>query len=227
MATKINTISDLLSYINDRINKLDLIIVCGYDNVGKGMILDLLSSKYKVFHPDYKFICEHVSKEDRWTYFMYFLDILQTFKSSFQTETPLVFDRSSLCGSVYNNNPYIAKMYASKLKDLNVLHVLVTCDKPTYVKLSEVRNNDTKFNYEDYLIYTERYKSYMNLLDISYVEYNNIYDETLGNYLSKVCGGCSHFKNNMCINPRGIKSNKYDSERCEFTNDAEVQDVEM
>lgn len=218
------SLSSLKDYIFN--NHYEFVVVCGYDNVGKGFIVDNLFQDIAVFHPDYSLICDQVNKSGRWSFFMYFLDMYNQLKSSVSLKSPLIFDRSSLCGSVYNNDCRIAVEYAKKLKDIRALHILVTVEsREDYNKFIDVRSVGDPPSYEDYLVYTERYKNYMDLLDIDYVIFVNSYNEDLGEFLTKVCGGCSHYKSGKCINANsGREEVSYDEERCQYSNDKEVQD---
>lgn len=221
---KLYNITSVKSYLKS--NNYEFIIVCGYDNVGKGFVIDSLFQDIAVFHPDYSLICDQVSKSGRWSFFMYFLDMYNKLKSSLDLKNPLVFDRSSLCGSIYNEDYRIAYEYAERIKDIKALHILVTVpSKEDYYSLSNTRDNETKVRYEDYLVYTERYRCCLELLGLDYIEYVNSYDKTMGEYLQKVCGGCSHYKSGKCSNPKsGLVSISYDTERCEYSKDKEVQD---
>lgn len=218
------SLSDIKNYIYS--NLYEFVVVCGYDNVGKGFVIDSLFENIPVFHPDYSLICDQVSKSGRWSFFMYFLDMYNQLKPSIKLNNPLVFDRSSLCGSVYNEDCKIAVEYSKKIKNIKAIHVLVTvASKEDYYKLSNVRDSETKVKYEDYLVYTERYRCYMDLLGIDYIEYVNTYNEDLGEYLSKVCGGCSHYKSGKCVNEKsGVDKVSFDTERCKYSQDKEVQD---
>ena len=228
MSTKFiaKDLNSLHEYIRN--NNYDFIVVCGYDNVGKGFIIDNLYENVPVFHPDYSLICDQVKQSGRWSFFMYFLDLYSQLKSSISLNNPLIFDRSSLCGSVYNEDCKIAIEYANKIKSINVLHILVTVpSEEDYYKLSNVRDNEAKFKYTDCVKYTERYRCYMDLLNLDYIEYENSYDPDLGNYLSKVCGGCSHYKSGRCINNKsGIDKVSFDTERCKYSSSKEVQDLD-
>lgn len=226
MSTKLKTdnLNVLRNYLENK--NYEFVIVCGYDNVGKGLLIERLFQDIPVFHPDYSLICDQVSKSGRWSFFMYFLDMYNKLKSSINLNHPLIFDRSSICGSVYNEDCKIAIEYAKKIKDIKAVHILVTvANEEDYYKLANVRDSETKVKYEDYLVYTERYRCYMDILDIDYVEYVNSYNEDLGKYLLKVCGGCSHYKSGNCVNDKsGRTVVSFDTERCEHSKDKEVQD---
>jgi hypothetical protein len=166
---------------------------------------------------------------------MSFLDVLNTFKDNIHIDAPLIFDRSALCGAVYNNDASIARDYAEKVKSHEPLHVLITCDsRENYEKLLAVRGSSTSITYEDYLVYTERYRCYLEAFELPYVEIVNIYDENSGDLLSKTCEGCSHFKymvmsgemsdEGLCDLHKIYISR--DHARCEQTSEPDIQDKE-
>ena len=230
MTTKIYSEKEsLVSFIEEVKSNYDLIVVCGYDNVGKVYVENIISNGKPIFHPNYSLICKNVNKEGRWSFFMYFLTILNTFKDSIIKDKPLLFDRSSLCGAVYNNDIDIAREYSKMIKDFKVLHILVTCEEESYLKFCSVRDSDIKESYDLYKIYTERYRNYLNIFNLAYIEYINKYDEDLGNKLSSTCGGCKHFKDGVCIN-RNVtdkSSISYKSKRCIYSKDKGVQDINV
>lgn len=223
---KFNSIVSIKNYLKE--SDHDFIIVCGYDNVGKGFVIDNLFEDIPVFHPDYSLICDQVSKSGRWSFFMYFLDMYNKLNPSIDLNNPLVFDRSSLCGAVYNEDYKIALEYAERIKSINALHILVTVpSEEDYYNLCDTRDNDESVNYQDYLVYTERYRCCLNLLGLSYVEYVNSYNKELGSYLTKVCGGCSHYKSGKCVNSNsGLVDVSFDTERCQYSKERGVQDNE-
>lgn len=213
----------------------DLAIVVGYDNVGKGMVLDSLREFYStdgrdvpVFHPDYTITGKHTPPEGRWTYFMYLIDFLAKMRDTFNVKYPMLIDRCALCGAVYNIDGSIAEDYANRLKasKLSVIHILVTTDEYSYNKFQEARGSDQKFSYEDYIFYTRLYREYLNKYNLPYVEFNNKVDIGIVEEYKGLCITCGHWKTNKCINPNGRKDATWDMIKCKHSNEKEVQDIE-
>lgn len=203
------------------------IIVCGYDNVGKGRLLTELRRHYKLYYPDYDLICKATSQKDRWTYFMYFLDIYSKLNWSLSIRDSVVFDRSAICGAVYNKDESIAIMYEGYMKDIDHIHVLVKCTKEDYEKLQEVRDSEVKFTYEEYLIHTELYEYYFETYELDYVVFNNEYDYNYGEFSKHTCLGCSFNKYGNCTNKFSGRDKISDTEiRCDRYRDKEVQDID-
>lgn len=214
----------------------DFIIVVGYDNVGKGLVLDsvreFLNTKctfeVPVFHPDYTITGKHTPPEGRWTYFMYLTDFISKMRETFAVRCPMLIDRCALCGAVYNIDASIAEDYASRLTNskLSVLHILVTTDEESYYKFQESRGSDQKFTYDDYKFFTRLYKEFLDKYHIPYYEFNNAYDDTYADSVKGLCITCGHWKTNKCINPNGRSDTTWDMIKCKHSSDKEVQDID-
>lgn len=208
-------------------NNYKLVPVCGYDNVGKGNLLKKFNKINPIFYPDYELICNTVPKDKRWTYFMYFLDLYNKFGRVLRNADIMVFDRSAICGAVYNNDESIAELYSKLVNNLSICHILIKCTESDYYKLQDVRDSDTTFEYSTYLEYTNRYEYYFNKYNINYVIFNNVYNEDLAYNSKYSCGGCSFNKYGICTNKySGREKVSDDMLRCDHTSEKEVQDLD-
>lgn len=222
---------DLLDFIYN--NRFDAIVVEGYDGVGKGRILDMISSTLSVtpYRPDYEFWQKYgLRPQDRWKISGFFWEIYNHFHLD-SMGTPLLFDRGILSGAVYNNDPNIAKDYKSLLKGRRVLHILVDCDIESYVKFCKVRNpniteEDISLECQKFVEYQRRYKEYLKLSKIIYCVYMNTYDKDIADTLASTCEGCGHYSYGRCRHPNnhGFRVNPLQT-RCSLTYDKEVQDI--
>lgn len=195
-----------IDIINTRIKRYNLAIFCGYDNVGKNHIMDIIAKKYKynIFNPDYNFINKFLPVNEMWSFFMYFLMIYKSMDNP-KVDSPLLISRDVLCGAVYNNDETIMKEYSEIINKINHIHILIKCSKESYINLLKVRNPRITYfkilnEYENYLKYTERYENYLNKYNLPYIVFNNEYNEITGEHNKKICGGCDYFKENKCIN---------------------------
>lgn len=204
------------------------IMVCGYDNVGKGSLITELGKTRDIFYPDYNLICNSVDKSKRWSYFMYSMDMFNKIYKSIKINKQVIFDRCALCGAVYNNDENIAKKYSEYLnRSIKSIHVLVECSESDYYKLQNVRGNSTTFTYEEYLAHTNRYLEYFDKYDIDYVIYTNKYNKKYASDSMTTCRGCSFNKYGKCTNDNnyGNKVNN-NQPRCEYSLQKEVQDID-
>lgn len=221
---------DLLGWVTTS----SYVIVVGYDNVGKGLVLDslkeFLDDKYgediPVFHPDYSITGKHTPPEGRWTYFMYLIDYLQKMKKTFSTRIPCLIDRCALCGAVYNIDGGIAKEYADRVKGMNLIHILVETDEDSFYGFQDVRGSDQKFTYDDYKFFTRLYEEFLRKYDLPYYIYENHYDKDFATKSLNKCATCGHWKTDRCVNPNGNPAATKDSPRCSHANEKEVQDLE-
>lgn len=170
MILKLNNLEGLCNLISDK--KYDMIIFVGYDCVGKNYIMEETRKMYKsitnveptIFNPEYTFVDKYVPLKYRWTYFMYALTVIKEMKVKY--ECPLLVNRSSLCGAVYNGDDSIFSEYIYQISNLNVLHVLVVCSYDQYKKNKKSREEEmTPDDVSKFYEYTNRYECYMKMLD--------------------------------------------------------------
>lgn len=213
---------------------LDAIVVEGYDGVGKGRLLELLSDSYGAaipYRPDYNFWQNYdLRKEDRWKISGFFWDVFSHFYQT--SDRMMLFDRGVISGAVYNNDRSIAEAYRALLKDdLTVLHIIVVCDSErTYKDLQSVRNPELTEDeldemFRNYEIYTSRYFEMLDLAQVNYVIYENKFIDKLGSVYSHTCGGCGHYSSGSCQHPKFLHEKRsVFSPRCEYSLEKEVQD---
>lgn len=205
----------------------DAIVVEGYDGVGKGRLLNYLSEKLGIYpyRPDYNFWQSYgLSQKDRWKISGYFWDIFSHFNNT-SGSCSMLFDRGIISGAVYNHDESIALNYKSLLRDMKVLHILVTCDEEDYYKFSGIRDSQTPANYQLYETYTNAYKKMLDIAGVDYIIYENHYDESLAKSLSETCEGCGHYNYGICRHPSINKEVDKNSLRCRHSIDKEVQDA--
>lgn len=226
MIEEIREIEDLLFYVE--FLEPSIIVVEGYNGVGKSRVLEFLSSKYGtgIYRPSYDNWAKLLPASYRWAIFASFVDVVKQLRLEFQTP-PLLFDRGFFSGVVYND-PNLADYYKSVAGDLNILHILVTCSEDSYSKFLSVRSSDKDLKYEDCFRVTGAYRSAMSRAGAHFVEFLNIYDEKIGRNHQDTCRGCSHYNigDSCCKNP--VYQNKRvspDTPRCENSAMREVQDL--
>ena len=126
----INSEKELLEYITSH-SSLDAIVVEGYDGVGKGRVLNVLANYYQVvpYRPDYNLWQKYDHRKiDRWKVSGFFWDVYSHFNQGRRNfSAPMLFDRGVISGAVYNKDDNIARDYKKLLRDMRVLHILVTC----------------------------------------------------------------------------------------------------
>lgn len=229
----ITTDFDLLCYVSN--NRYDAIVVEGYDGVGKGRILSMLSEEFNVipYRPDYNFWMRHDHRyADRWKVSGFFWDVFSHFFKNYTLSKPLLFDRGVISGSVYAKDESIAKDYKALLRDMKVLHILVVCDKEDYYNLVKVRfpdtdEDDTAEMWEEYLEYTNKFIKSLELAEVEYVVFKNTFDDDLAKTLSHTCEGCGHYSYGFCRHPSmNCKVDKTE-DRCLLSQDKEVQDINV
>lgn len=206
----------------------ELIVVVGYDSVGKGTFIEQLAHALDIdiFYPDYNVISKYTPREGLWTYFMYFLDWMSKISGSYYFRKPVIVDRSSICGAVYHQDLQVAAQYAEYLKKINIMHILVTCSEEDFNKFKQVRGDKgDQTNYQEYKEITQRYQDYMDKFGLQYIEYQNRYDPEYGQLAKQTCAGCSFNKYGVCHHPANdlLEVNNY-TPRCEHYRDKEIQD---
>lgn len=225
----------MIELLDEHFKDYDAIVVEGYDGVGKGRILNLLSKHYNVkpYRPDYSFWIRHDHRyADRWKVSGFFWDVYSHFnRHSDKDKVPMLFDRGVISGAVYAHDTSIAKDYKTLLRDMKVLHILVCCTKEDFMKFQDIRGLQLdKLEKERLWRECEEFTlEFLNCLDIAGVRkliYYNRFDESEAERLSNTCEGCGHYSYGSCTNPIVIKTSvNSDSVRCEHYSDKEVQDI--
>lgn len=208
---------------------LDAIVVEGFDGVGKGKVLNLLAEIFGVtpYRPDYNLWQKYDHRPiDRWKVSGFFWDIYRHFREIHSTSAPMLFDRGVISGAVYNRDYAIAEDYKNLIKGMNVLHILVICREEDYYKFMEIRGVDRSESesFDVYLEYTKRYIDCFNIAEADYMVYENYFDESESERLSKTCAGCGHYSYGWCRHPDKNMRVSGDSPRCSESNEQEVQD---
>lgn len=227
---EISSESNLLSTINDIIWDYDALVVEGYDGVGKGRLLNILSAILDVtpYRPDYNLWQQYDHRpQDRWKASGFFWDIFSHFYHR-NSSTPLLFDRGILSGAVYNNDMSIARDYPNLLRDMKVLHIIVTVpSEEEFIKLQEIRDKNyvhTPENWENCLEYTNRYIKALEISGLDGVIYYNRFLDSESDRLAKICEGCGHYSYGWCRHPDNNCLVDKDQPRCILSEDKEVQD---
>lgn len=225
----------LLDYISSY-GHLDAIVVEGYDGVGKGRVLNLLSNVYSVvpYRPDYNLWQKHDHRyKDRWKVSGFFWDVYSHFMEGHERNgSPMLFDRGVISGAVYGHDHTIAEDYKKLLRDMKVLHILVICDKDDFIKFQGVRGiqveSDEIASYqEEYESFTREYVECFNIAGVDYLVYKNEFIEDEADILSKTCAGCGHYSYGICRHPYINRKVNPDNERCFLSKDKETQDMEV
>ena len=226
----IKTEQGLLEYIS-LCSPLDAIVVEGYDGVGKGRVLDLISDFIGVvpYRPDYNLWQKHDHRYlDRWKVSGFFWDVYSHFfRNNENLNTTMLFDRGVLSGAVYNHDDNIAVDYKKMLRGMKVLHILVTCSEEDYKNFADVRDSMSPAHYAICKDYTFEYRRLLELSEVDYVVYENHYNQELAKQLSMTCGGCGHYSYGYCQHPDVYKKVNSTDRRCEFSRDEEVQDRDV
>lgn len=214
----------LESFINRNYWKYDAIVVEGYDGVGKGRVLEKISELIGVvpYRPDYNLWQKYDHRlTDRWKVSGFFWDVFSHF--DFIPRKPMLFDRGVISGAVYAEDKRIVKDYKTLLRDMRVLHILVTCSESDYEKYQELRGSRLA-DYSVYEEYTQRYKEYLEDAGVIYTIYENKYDEGIAAEVADTCAGCGHYSYGDCRHPDINSKVDGHRKRCEKSKDKEVQD---
>lgn len=163
-------------------NKYRFIALVGADGMGKTYLADALQTQgAAVYHFDKEFFYNGTGKKKQYFYNLFFWDVWSKLKTNLEIIRPLVWDRTALCGAVYNGDLSVLKEYQERLKGERVLHVLV--DGTGIIEdVLERRHPDwsdwEKSQYIDRAkLYTNRYEGYLrNCSELDWVIYKNMYD---------------------------------------------------
>ena len=143
----------------------------------------------------------------------------------------MLFDRGVISGAVYNDDLEIARDYPKMLRDMKVLHILVTCDEESYKRFQRSRftkyldEDDLECMWLEALNYTRKYEICFKEAGVEYIVFENQYDDSLSR-LSETCEGCGHHSYGYCRHPDKNCEVDPKSLRCELAEDMEVQDLD-
>lgn len=226
LTCKFNDIKELLHYTE--IVMPDIIVVEGYNGVGKSRVLESLQEYYNVgvYRPAYNGWTNALPKHYRWSIFASFVDVINSLHLTNFEGPPLLFDRGFF-SAIYNDVDLI-KYYKDIIKDLKVLQILVTCDEESYYKFLSVRDSKKTLSYEDCSKFTEEYRKAFSSVSATYVEFLNSYDESIGKIHASTCRGCGHYNigDSCCKHPAQMnKEVSPHDPRCSLSKDKEVQDI--
>lgn len=218
---------DLIMKLSNHYREVDAIVIEGYDGVGKGRVLNALSTYYRVtpYRPDYNLwqMFDH-RNIDRWKISGFFWDVFSHFNQ--HMDKVMLFDRGVISGSVYNDDMTIAMHYKEMLRDMKVLHILVTCSPEDYVKFCKARNpgyTESQLIEEcnKFADYTDRYIEALEMAEVDYIIYYNRFDDSVDN---SVCMSCGHYSYGICRHPQINDYVNGNDPRCNLSKDKEVQD---
>ena len=139
----------------------------------------------------------------------------------------MLFDRGVMSGAVYAHDDSIAEDYKKLLRDMKVLHILVTCNEEDYYIFAGVRNSISNTDYRLCEDFTREYKRLFELAGVDYLVYENHYDPSLLEKLSNTCGGCGHYNYGYCRHPDINSKKDSNHPRCKLSQDKEVQDNDV
>ena len=124
----LNTLKNSISEINP-----DVIIVEGYNGVGKSRVIDYLQNLLDVhaYRPDYVGWFRKVPRDSRWIASLAFLDIVKN--QEFKLDHKLLLDRGFLSGAVYNNDMELAIVYKDFLFNCGTFNMRIRGEVKLYL----------------------------------------------------------------------------------------------
>ena len=213
--------------LTELVNQYDVIVVEGYDLVGKSTVIERLRVDIgaKIYRPDYNYWQgHHLPKQYRWVIGAGFFDGLSS--RAFDLNSKLIIDRGILSGMVYTT-PSAGKGYKELLQrtGLKVLHLLITTDRESYEHFCSCRNTEEHVPYEVVVQKSKLFLDYANLLGLDFVTVSNKYDESYARLYAGKCASCGHYSYGVCTHPmRSGTPVDPSQERCDLSKDKEVQD---
>lgn len=203
-------------------NKYHVVVVEGYDCVGKGRVIEELSKKLgaKVYRPNYNFWESHaLPRSFRW---VIGASILDYFSNTVKPDEHIIFDRGMMSGAVYNDDFELLIGYRDLIENLKVLHVLIEASSQSRKKFEEIRGE--KPDPTKYLRYQHMFEDLIVCYKLDSYLFVNEYEEEYAKSVEETCQSCGHYSHNKCNNPKHVKSVKPTDPRCEDSKDKEVQD---
>lgn len=225
-----------MSTLTDLAKGYKIIVVEGWDCVGKSFILDSLSKSLgaPVYRPNYNYWQDHQLPQSlRWMIGAGIFDLISS--KSIRIENQLLIDRGILSGMVYTS-PAVGVGYKDLLDSFprvedgfpvnyNVLHVIVSTDEDSFNKFNELRGSGVKSDYATVAMKTQLFIDYARLLKLNYIKVMNKYDLGYAEKVRDKCGSCGHYSYGKCKHPSqdGKRVTPF-QDRCELSKDLEVQD---
>lgn len=226
----------MMEDIRDTVSKYKIIVVEGWDCVGKSFVIDNLSRSLgiPVFRPNYNYWTDHRLPQNlRWMIGASIFDMISS--KCVHIENKLLIDRGILSGMVYTS-PAVGIGYRDLLasfpkvndgfrENYNVLHLIIGTDEQSFKKFNEMRGKPENFDYATVASKTQLFIDYARLLGLNYVKLMNTYNEDYASRVRDKCGSCGHYSYGVCRHPLtpGKTVNPFDA-RCSLSNDLEVQD---
>jgi len=226
--------TNLIGFVND----YKIIVVEGWDCVGKSFILDNLSRSLgsPVYRPDYNYWRDHqLPQSMRWIIGAGIFDAIAS--KSMHIENKLLIDRGILSGMVYTS-PAVGIGYKQLIdsfprkgrdgfnEDYKVLHLIVGTDEESFNKFNEMRGpGGIRTDYQTVAQKTQLFIDYARLMGLEYIKVMNKYDPQYAERVKGKCGSCGHYSYGVCKNPAklGQRVSAFNT-RCEYSNELEVQD---
>lgn len=223
--------------LQDIVKKYKIIVVEGWDCVGKSFILDNLSKSLgaPVYRPNYNYWQEHRLPQNlRWMIGASIFDLISS--KSVHIENQILVDRGILSGMVYTS-PSVGIGYKNLIdsfpkttdgfdQDYKVLHLIVCTDEDSFNKFNEIRGaGGIKTDYQTVAMKTQLFVDYARLLGVDYIQVVNKYDQMYADKIKDCCGSCGHYSYGICKHPDrlGERVSPY-QKRCTQSGDLEVQD---
>lgn len=186
MNKPLKTYNDLRVLYHEALaHEYEFIALVGADGMGKTYLSDQLKDMGSpVYHFDKEFFYQGTGKEKQYYYNLFFWDVWEQFRSSVAVAHPMVWDRTALCGAVYNGDLQLLEEYERRIKDARILHVLVD-GMGIIGDVMDRRHPDwdswdrSKY-FDRAVLLTSRYEGYLHLTNLHWVKFINSYNtETL------------------------------------------------
>ena len=211
----------------EKILEYDIIVVEGYDGVGKTTFIRGLLPQINgiMYRPDY-YYWESLNFPKKYRSFIgaSILDFLSSVPKN-PGDPPIIFDRGVLSGMVYTN-PIVGKNYQYLISKSGrkVLHLIISTDEESYHKYAEMRGSDTELApFSEVEKKTLDYITYAELLGLDYEVVSNLYNQDYADKSVDKCGSCGHY----CADGYCSLLHKYvefSTPRCSRSSTKEVQD---
>lgn len=226
------------SNLIDILKDYKIVVVEGWDCVGKSFILDNLSRSLgsPVYRPDYNYWQDHdLPNGLRWLIGASLFDAIAS--KSMHIENKILIDRGILSGMVYTS-PAVGVGYKQMLdrfpragydgfdENYRVMHLIISTDEESFNKFNELRGpGNIHTDYTTVAIKTQMFIDYAKLLGVDYLKIMNRYDPIYAEKIKDKCGSCGHYSYGQCKHPNkcGLRVSPYQA-RCNVSNDKEVQD---
>lgn len=208
-------------------NDYRIVIVEGYDCVGKGRVINYLRQRLPdnyYYRPPYHTWAKLVDKTSRWAICATMMEMFQTFGYPFHT---LILDRGSVCGAVYHPTEALKETLPNIFDGLSIFHILVVTDEFSFTQFQTVRNSKEILKYEDCLEITNRYQQCLEELDHPYIIFQSFYEDSYAELSKRTCQGCGHYADGICVNCHSLYFKQVvppNQKRCNKSSKKEAQD---